>query len=41
MLLMKDQFVKPLWPFFVASGLTFFGVAKLQSAALQCGCTPP
>ncbi|RSH92639.1 hypothetical protein EHS25_008084 [Saitozyma podzolica] len=27
--------VKPLWPFFIASALTFAGVAKLQSAALS------
>jgi hypothetical protein len=32
-----QQIVKPLWPFMIASVLTFAGVAKLQSAAVNSG----
>lgn len=33
-----NQVMKPLWPFFVGSALTFLGVARLQSAALAGAC---
>ncbi|TFL07452.1 ATP synthase j chain-domain-containing protein [Pterulicium gracile] len=32
--------VKPLWPFFIASGLTFYLVNKVQDMAVRSESTP-
>ena len=31
-----QQITGPLWPFFVASAITFYGVTKAQNALIQC-----